>query len=278
MIYMSRFVCVIPAYNSAATILHTVESLLNQTVEDISVIVLNNGSTDNTLEVLEGVSDSKLTIISYEHLDSLGESLNRCFNAQLISSKYFSICHSDDIYACDFVQRAISNMDTFNNPTILFCLAQRIDQDGNSVNDPYFSLKNFSNILFPTYSSTFGALRVLTWNTLFAPSAVFRTADIGTFSGFSRDLTLYTDAYFWCHWLLSGRHIRVINQYLLYYRVHPKQQSTWARLKVNQFSEIATLKALLCDKKTFPATFLLSTCLSLHKLLRVLASALRLRA
>lgn len=274
---MPQFTCIIPTFNSAFTILQTVDSLLHQSVEDISVIVLNNGSTDGTLEILEKISDPRLTVISYEHLNSLGESLNRCFNERIISSNFFSICHSDDIYSEDFVHNAIHYMKTIKYPTILFCLARQIDQDGIAVKNQYFSIKNYLNILFPRYSGFYGALRIATWNTLFAPSAIFRRADLHLFIGFSESLTLYTDVFFWSNWLLSGYRIQVINQHLLYYRIHGNQQSSWARKWSNQYSEISIFKRLMSERITFSRSFLFSLCLNIHKSLRLLAAVIRLR-
>ena len=272
-----RFTCLVPAFNSASTISLTIQSLLNQTVKDLKVVVLNNGSTDETVDILEGITDPRLLVISYEHVSSLGESLNRCFNKNLISSKYFSICHADDIYNENFVQISIREMDFFNNPTILFCLARHINHEGNLIKDPYVSCKNYTNILFPKYSGFLGVVRILTWNTLFAPSAVFSTLDIYRYSKFSNILTLYTDAFFWSNWLLSGYQIRVMNNKLLYYRIHSKQQSSWARLRVNQFSEINVFRSLMRDKNNLIINILILLCFNAHKFLRIIAKLIRFR-
>ena len=51
------FSVVIPAYNAEKFILLTLQSILRQTVQDFEIVVVNDGSTDNTLEVLQSVSD-----------------------------------------------------------------------------------------------------------------------------------------------------------------------------------------------------------------------------
>ena len=58
---------VIPAYNAAQTILQTLNSVLQQTFKDFEVIVINDGSTDKTLELLQTIQDPRLQIFNYEN-------------------------------------------------------------------------------------------------------------------------------------------------------------------------------------------------------------------
>ena len=54
---------IIPLYNKQTTILHTVESALAQTFADIEVLVIDDGSTDNSIVELSKISDSRLRIL-----------------------------------------------------------------------------------------------------------------------------------------------------------------------------------------------------------------------
>ena len=62
-----KFSVVIPAYNAEKFICRSVESVLNQTFEDFEVIVINDGSKDETLKVLEPIRDSRLVVINKEN-------------------------------------------------------------------------------------------------------------------------------------------------------------------------------------------------------------------
>lgn len=57
---------VMPAYNGERTILETLNSLQEQTFSDFEIIVINDGSTDSTLEILNNFKDPRLKIFSYE--------------------------------------------------------------------------------------------------------------------------------------------------------------------------------------------------------------------
>lgn len=60
---------VIPAYNAGAFVEKTIKSILNQRYQDFEIIVVNDGSTDNTLEILERLakSDSRIVVINQEN-------------------------------------------------------------------------------------------------------------------------------------------------------------------------------------------------------------------
>jgi glycosyltransferase involved in cell wall biosynthesis len=58
---------VIPAYNAENTILETSASVQQQIFSDFEWIVINDGSTDRTLELLQSVKDERLRIFSYEN-------------------------------------------------------------------------------------------------------------------------------------------------------------------------------------------------------------------
>ncbi|MBC6471721.1 MAG: glycosyltransferase family 2 protein [Hormoscilla sp. GM102CHS1] len=61
---------IIPAYNGEKTIRETVESVLRQTFTDFELIVVNDGSTDSTLEILSSIQDPRLKVFSYPNADS----------------------------------------------------------------------------------------------------------------------------------------------------------------------------------------------------------------
>ena len=58
---------VVPSYNVQATIRETLESVFAQTYADFEVIVINDGSTDRTLDVVAEFTDPRLRVYSYEN-------------------------------------------------------------------------------------------------------------------------------------------------------------------------------------------------------------------
>ena len=74
---MPKISVIIPVFNAQKYLLESIGSVLNQTLKEIEIIVINDGSTDQTLEILESISikDSRLIILNQK--ESRKESLNK---------------------------------------------------------------------------------------------------------------------------------------------------------------------------------------------------------
>ena len=62
-----RFSVIIPLYNKEVSIASTIQSVLNQTYDDFELIVVNDGSTDKSREVIADIADSRIRIIDKEN-------------------------------------------------------------------------------------------------------------------------------------------------------------------------------------------------------------------
>ena len=89
------FSVVIPAYNAGKYIPLTIESILRQTVQDFEIVVVNDGSTDDTLEVLRSIADPRLRIITQENG---GECAARNRGIKEASGKYVAFLDADDAW------------------------------------------------------------------------------------------------------------------------------------------------------------------------------------
>lgn len=87
---------IMPVYNSEKFLKECIESVLNQTLKDIEVICVNDGSTDNSLQILEEFQkkDSRLIIINQKK-QYAGRARNN--GIKYAKGKYLSFLDSDDI-------------------------------------------------------------------------------------------------------------------------------------------------------------------------------------
>ena len=90
---MNRYSIVIPAYNAQSTITDTVLSALQQSYEDIEVIVVNDGSTDDTADMLSRIDDPRLVVIDQ---DNGGPSAARNNGIDKATGNYILFLDSDD--------------------------------------------------------------------------------------------------------------------------------------------------------------------------------------
>ncbi len=101
-----RLSVIIPAYNCAATIGDTLESLMAQTMADLEIIIINDGSTDNTLEVLERYvrGDEHIRVISVENS---GPASARNLGIREAEGDYLYFMDSDDLILPDMLRDMI---------------------------------------------------------------------------------------------------------------------------------------------------------------------------
>ena len=86
----------IPTYNQADFLEVALRSVLGQTIRDIEVIVVNNHSTDRTLEVIGQLDDDRIRVINYHNGGIIGAARN--VGIQAASATYVAFLDSDDAW------------------------------------------------------------------------------------------------------------------------------------------------------------------------------------
>ena len=118
---MSQISIIIPVYNSEKYLEKCLESMLNQTFKDIEVICINDGSTDNSLKILEEYKnkDSRIKVINNK---KQGPGLSRQCGLNNVdpASKYLMFCDSDDWYEPDICEKMYNAIEQ-QNVDIVMC-------------------------------------------------------------------------------------------------------------------------------------------------------------
>lgn len=96
---------VIPAYNHEKFVGAAVESVLGQSMSDLELIVVDDGSTDKTGEVVRGYNDRRLSYIHQENQDAYN-TINRGLN--LARGRFVAILNSDDVYHPERLARLLA--------------------------------------------------------------------------------------------------------------------------------------------------------------------------
>lgn len=102
------FSIVIPAYNAQRYLPLTLESIFRQTVQDFEIVVVNDGSTDGTPEMLQGIPDPRLRVITRENG---GECVARNHGLREARSKYIAFLDSDDVWLPNHLEQALGFME-----------------------------------------------------------------------------------------------------------------------------------------------------------------------
>ena len=93
---MYKVSVIIPAYNTEKYISSCLDSLVNQTLEDIEVIVVDDGSTDNTLQILNSYAEKYPHKIKVFHKENGGQASARNFGLKYAQGEFLGFVDSDD--------------------------------------------------------------------------------------------------------------------------------------------------------------------------------------
>ena len=116
---------VMPAYNAANYIAESIQSLINQTYSDWELIVVNDGSTDNTVEIINKfTADSRIKLISQKN-QGVSAARNSGINAS--RGNYISFLDADDIFMPDNLKLKLEAMK--NVPDADYVYSDIIDCD-----------------------------------------------------------------------------------------------------------------------------------------------------
>lgn len=104
---------IIPTYNREKYILNSIKSVLNQTYNNIEIIVIDDCSTDNTKSEISKIKDRRIRYIKLNNNN--GAAYARNFGIKLAKGKYISFQDSDDIYHYDKLKEQLSNLNRYKS-------------------------------------------------------------------------------------------------------------------------------------------------------------------
>lgn len=120
---------IMPVYNAEEYILESVTSLLKQTYKNFEIIIIDDGSTDHTREVLKTIQDERVKYIYQENSDQLNALLNA---TDYITGEIVCLFHADDILASNYsFERNIDFLKKNSDLEGLYCDLIQIDENSN---------------------------------------------------------------------------------------------------------------------------------------------------
>ena len=120
---------IVPVYNAEHTILETISSLQWQTFSDFELIVINDGSTDGTLERLSTVWDARLKVLSYENA---GVSIARNRGLEHATGDFISFIDADDLWAPDKLELQLAALKQCPQAKVAYSRTCFMDEQGKT--------------------------------------------------------------------------------------------------------------------------------------------------
>ena len=118
---------VIPAYNAERTILETIKSVQQQTFSDWELIVINDGSTDQTLELIQRIKDQRLKVFSFKN-DGVAIARNRGIDHT--SGKFIAFLDADDLWTSDKLELQLAVLQQYPEAGVAYSWTYDMSETG----------------------------------------------------------------------------------------------------------------------------------------------------
>ncbi len=208
---------IIPAYDAARWLREAIVSVLNQNFQDFEIVVVDDGSTDDTRQIVESFTDSRLRYI-YQPNRGLSAARNTGIRAAL--GRYIALLDADDVFKPDKLAKQVAILEGEPNIGLVLCGYELIDESGRVLREekPYLRVPEVD-------------LRtVLFWNPLLPSTLLIRRVWLDRVGMFDESLRRYEDWDFAVRIAFAGCQMRWVRETLLGYRRHQANMSTAAQL------------------------------------------------
>jgi glycosyltransferase involved in cell wall biosynthesis len=149
---MPKVSVIIPTYNQARYLLAAVQSVLDQTFGDLELIVVNDGSTDNTQQALTSFSDSRTR---YIYQENRGLSAARNTGIMASAGEYIALLDSDDIWLPRKLELQVGLLDSHPETALVYSDAYLFDDQTSAITGKFLDGKGiFSGNVFRKLLST----------------------------------------------------------------------------------------------------------------------------
>ena len=213
---------IMPVFNTEKYVSDAISSILNQTFFDFEFIIINDGSTDNSMAIIQSFTDDRMTVVQNEK--NIGNYPSRNRGIGMAKGKYIAVMDSDDIALPDRLWKQHDYME--NNPSTLATGTQFefLGNDGNNfkVNRPV------------SYHAICAGL--LDNNYIVHPSLFIRSEAVKQLGGYDEQYTYSSDYDLVCRLSLIGK-IENLKDKCLRYRWHPGQISQSKSLAQKEFAD-----------------------------------------
>jgi glycosyltransferase involved in cell wall biosynthesis len=209
---MVRISVIIPAYNAAKTIEETIQSVFAQTFQNFEIILVDDGSFDDTLRVLERFIDPRLHIFSFANA---GVSVSRNRGTKLACGEFIAFLDADDLWTPCKLALQLEALEANPRASLAYSWVDCIDSEGNLTGGGA-RIQETENL----YRTLLLANILQT-----ASNPLIRRSALAESLGFDETLSGGEE---WELYLRISRHhsASVVSKVQIFYRQHPNSSST----------------------------------------------------
>ncbi len=243
---MKNISIIIPVYNADDYLLRCLSSLQKQTYKNLEIICVNDGSTDNSLDILRALAKKDVRIKVIEQ-NNQGAGVARNAGLKYANGKYVIFLDADDYFDASLIEKMLCCAEV-NDADICICKAWAVNANGKlaelNFNDRLF--EKYDNYSFSPYEvkkDILNSFLVEPWNKLYRREFLLHNG-----LKFQR-LKKTNDLFFTSLSLLKAKKISLVNEKLIFYRLDNRKKL----INVYEDKLLDHYKALLKTKKAICA-------------------------
>lgn len=213
---VSVIICV---HNSEDVIGEAIESVLNQTYQNLELLLVDDASTDNSRQVILSYKDSRIKPVFLERNRHVCYTCNVGF--QQSKGKYITVMGHDDMWSPDKLEKQVSFLEEHPEYHVCFSWVNIIDENKrirNGEEQGMYKMFNSDNARAAEWSSSL----IVQGNRLCAPSACMRKSVLEKLGYYRYALVQLQDYDLWLRFLLEGD-IYILQERLTFYRKFRKK-------------------------------------------------------
>ena len=240
---------VVPVYNSSRYLHQCIDSLINQTLKDVEFIFVDDGSTDDSYEILRNYQekDRRIKIFRQENMHA-GVARNNVMKQA--TGKYIIFLDSDDYFELTLLERAFRCAEK-NQAEIVYFGHYNYDDKTGTIREFPFRMRQgvFSGEMLG--ENVFGAFAVVPWNKLYLRSFLMK------YNLEYQAIYKHNDVYFGFLSVALAKRIACLNQRFVYHRINNMESLQGREIIKHPFliESYNALKQSLIEKGIFRGDF-----------------------
>ncbi len=195
-----------PVYNGEKYLREAIESILNQTYRDFEFLIINDGSTDGSPQLIESYDDPRIRVVNNESNIKLIATLNK--GLKIARGEYVARMDCDDISLSRRLEKQVMYLDQHPEVGVLGCRIRNIDASGDFISEPKRPLTHICNMWVLLFEPS-----------VMHPSVIYRKDIVERVNGYSEEALHSEDYDLWSK-LSRVTEIRQLDDVLVYLRKH----------------------------------------------------------
>ena len=213
---VSVILCV---YNEEKFVRKAIESILNQSLTNFEFIIVNDGSTDNTLDIITSYDDERIRLINQSNM-GLGASRNMAID--LARGEYVMFMDGDDWFGSDALEIAYSEAKSKDTDISIFQIKYYDDDTGDYSNNDWFNLNSFDESFDGRVFSPDECKDFLFDLSVNACQKIYKNTFLKSSNAKFVEGIYFEDMPFFFEIFLKASRISIIRKHLYYHRKHSK--------------------------------------------------------